>query len=387
MSGFFIAYLYGVNVSRFDTMLWLIVSNGSGHVESMHRDRIKVVDMTLVVKMITDESNLKYKKIIDAYTLNVMQLIDIYKEYELDPEIDNSEMNKRLFEDFLENSKYFSKDVFEFIKDKNNKNYLYLDVGGHNLEQRLDRLFQVFVRIGSRGERLSAPRFPIIRQLNNLNNFISWFHIYEELVEKQKESDKLVSELTASVEVAKEQAKNFETAIQALNAEESVVVYTSASTNFIEQARAYELLFYLLLGVAILFTTVHLCYVPFSGNEINFILVKAITLSIVVTLGTLFLRKSAHFQKLYDQAHQTSLELKALPLYLKNVEKEHHSDIYKDLASKYFGKDIDPSQNDKIGDLIKDQLTAGTELIKASAELVKNAKTVNENAELLKKAD
>jgi hypothetical protein len=56
---------------------------------------------------------------------------------------------------------------------------------------------------------------------------------------------------------------------------------------------------------------------------------------------------------------------------LKNVNIEEHSEIYKNLADKFFGNDLDQSQNDKVGDMMKDQLTAGTELIKASVELIK----------------
>jgi len=326
--------------------------------------------MTLVVNLVTDESDLKYKRIIDAYTLNVMQLIDIFKEYEL--ELETSKINIDLFEEFLKHSKYFAKDVFDFIKEKNNKNYLYINVGGSNLYQRLDRLFQVFDRIGSRNERTLSPRFPIVRQLNNLTGFISWFNIYEELVEKQKESDKLVSELKLSVEKAENQAKNFETAINAVNGKEVEIVYSSASEKFLENARIYEVLFYLLMGGSVLFTIIHLNYSPYSEvNRIHFILIKVLTFTMVLTLGTLFLRKASHLRKLHDKAHMTSLELQALPLYLKNVDKSEHTEIYKNLAEKYFGKELDHTQNDKIGDLMKDQITAGTELIKASAEMVK----------------
>lgn len=38
---------------------------------------------------------------------------------------------------------------------------------------------------------------------------------------------------------------------------------------------------------------------------------------------------------------------------------------------KYFGKELDQTQNDKIGDLMQNQIAAGTELIKASAEMLK----------------
>ena len=74
------------------------------------------------------------------------------------------------------------------------------------------------------------------------------------------------------------------------------------------------------------------------------------------------------------------MELNALPNYLRQVGSEHHSEIYKEMIPKFFGKELDQSQNDKVGDLVKDQLAAGTELIKASAEMVKNVKALSDSA-------
>ena len=110
---------------------------------------------------------------------------------------------------------------------------------------------------------------------------------------------------------------------------------------------------------------------------IFFFITKLTLVSIAITLATIFIRRSSHFRKLHDQANQTSLELNALPNYLRQVDSEYHSEIYKEMIPKFFGKEIDQSQNDKVGDLVKDQLAAGTELIKASAEMVKNVKTLS----------
>ncbi|WP_247144775.1 hypothetical protein [Acinetobacter baumannii] len=49
------------------------------------------------------------------------------------------------------------------------------------------------------------------------------------------------------------------------------------------------------------------------------------------------------------------------------------------MIPKFFGKELDQSQNDKVGDLMRDQLAAGTELIKASAEMVKNTKSLTKD--------
>ena len=86
---------------------------------------------------------------------------------------------------------------------------------------------------------------------------------------------------------------------------------------------------------------------------------------------TLFLRRASHAKKLYEQAYQTHVEINAFPIHVRSLKNEDKHELIKELALKYFGKELDQTQNDKIGDLMKDQLAAGTELIKASAELVK----------------
>jgi len=278
----------------------------------------------------------------------------------------------RRIKDFISLSKDFCKKLYEFINNADNFQYFKLNIVKTNLVERLKKMSQIMDSWFDNNPSLTKDfRMSFIRLSSGISSFFSWFNIFEEFVNNQKQSDKLVNKLKLSVEQAQAQAKNFETAINAINGEESEKIYSTASINFVDSARKYEVLFYLILGGAVLFTTVHLCYVPFKGNEVNFILVKILTFSLVLTLGTIFLRKAAHLRKLSDQAHQTSLELKALPLFLKNVDSEHHSEIYKDLAAKYFGKNVDQTQNDKIGDLMQDQLNAGTELIKASAEMLK----------------
>lgn len=51
------------------------------------------------------------------------------------------------------------------------------------------------------------------------------------------------------------------------------------------------------------------------------------------------------------------------------------------MISKFFGKELDQSQNDKVGDLVKDQLAANTELFKASAEMLKNVESFDGSIE------
>lgn len=112
-----------------------------------------------------------------------------------------------------------------------------------------------------------------------------------------------------------------------------------------------------------------------NGVLIAFIAFKILLISIAITLITLFLRRSSHAKKLQDQAFQTHVEISAFPIHVRSLKEDDQHALVKELAMKYFGKELDQTQNDKIGDLMKDQLSAGTELIKASAEMVKNVKS------------
>lgn len=109
----------------------------------------------------------------------------------------------------------------------------------------------------------------------------------------------------------------------------------------------------------------------FNLPTLKYFVFKFSVIIVGITLTTYFLRLSSFYQSKYEQAKQTRLELEAFPDYASLLKPETAEDLRKELALKYFGKEVDQTQNDKIGDLIKDQLAAGTELIKASVELVK----------------
>lgn len=327
------------------------------------------------------------KQIGSLYEINLSKLTLIYNDFHKNLDFIKNSVRERQIVEFISLSKDYCVKLYTFIKKYENYQYLTLGIAKTNLIERLKKLGSMFDYWldNSIHDDMYAVRNMFMRITGGLRSFFSWFNIFDEFVSNQKQSDKLVNKLKLSVEQAQTQAKNFETAINAVNGKEVEIVYASASEKFLENARIYEALFYLLLGGSVLFTIIHLNYSPYSeGNRIHFILIKVLTFTMVLTLGTLFLRKASHLRKLHDKSQMTSLELQALPLYLKNVDKSEHTEIYKNLAEKYFGKELDQTQNDKIGDLMKDQITAGTELIKASAELVKNAKTISNSVDKTK---
>lgn len=200
----------------------------------------------------------------------------------------------------------------------------------------------------------------------------------EELYDFHKkwlERIKNLSELDKLKEELKSDINNVRAAKLALEGQRTEEIYSEACEKYAYDAKFYELSFYWTLG---LFAGLAICFsyiFPFSESTIiDFIFRKILLITVGVTLCTFFLRKSSHAKKQFDQAHQTSLELQALPLFINSLDKPDQDAIIKDLAMKYFGKEVDSNLVDKNGDLLQEQIKAGTELIRASADMVKVVK-------------
>ncbi|WP_288400125.1 hypothetical protein [uncultured Acinetobacter sp.] len=259
------------------------------------------------------------------------------------------------------------RDAFSFFEK--NPEYFEYKIGNTDFLSELNRIKPAIIF----NERESPEKFNDVTKV--LEEALKIFVAVEKIKSEKEQYEFLINELKDQVDQARTTVANLESATLAINGQKTEEIYSEASKTYLTAARNYEVLFYMLIGAALIITVICLAYFPYSeATKVNFIFSKILTATLVITLGTLFLRKAAHLRKLHEQAHQTSLELQALPLYLVNVSTDHQAEIYKDLASKYFGKELDRTQHDKIGDLMQDQLSAGTELIKASAEMVKSVK-------------
>lgn len=209
------------------------------------------------------------------------------------------------------------------------------------------------------------------------------------------EKDEFKKNLNRQRSEVEEAVKNVQSAKEALEGKLTEEIYSKAAKKYILTARVYDVLLLVTLGgfyyitnnffenfqIISIFKAIKKSSSEAQTLAIFFFITKLTIVSIVITLATIFIRRSSHFRKLHEQANQTSLELIALPNYLRQVDNKYHSEIYKEMIPKFFGKEIDQSQNDKVGDLVKDQLAAGTELIKASAEMVKNIKSLSTNVD------
>lgn len=196
-----------------------------------------------------------------------------------------------------------------------------------------------------------------------------------------QQSQQLIEEnLAPKISEIEEKIKDFESLRLALEHRETSSIYLELHDKYKLEFDANNRNFFntLMTGVVVtLISTLFIdnAFTQIIGKEINFwfliITIKILIVTITITLCTLFLRRASHAKKLYEQAYQTHVEIKAFPIHVRSLKEEDTHELIKELALKYFGKELDQTQNDKVGDLMKDQLAAGTELIKASAELVK----------------
>ncbi|MEB5477281.1 hypothetical protein [Acinetobacter pollinis] len=154
-------------------------------------------------------------------------------------------------------------------------------------------------------------------------------------------------------------------------------VYANASKNYLRNAMWMNVFFVVIIvggGGFGLWLTIQ--FPVDSEHIINPILQKLFYASAIIVLATFFLRRSVYYSQLGFKAQQISLELEALPFFMKNVENNKQQEIYTNLAEKYFGKELDQTQNYKVADIMQDQMKATIDIAKVTTEMVKSLKDV-----------
>ncbi|WP_312105909.1 hypothetical protein [Acinetobacter venetianus] len=153
-------------------------------------------------------------------------------------------------------------------------------------------------------------------------------------------------------------------------------VFRDYETKLKTEADKWEKRFFQSFGVGVSIIAV-ITISPFicpriSELNLSIWFLKILFITVTITLSTYFIKRSIHLRKQADQMGQVSFELDALPSFMSSLNNENSQDVTLMLIEKYFGREIDQSQNDKIGDLLQDQVKAGTQLIRASADMVKS---------------
>lgn len=310
--------------------------NDEKRIRFLHRNK----NITLILEEIYSETGKLNQSIIDTMHQN-------------DNNLKGSEVGERLYESFLfSQKKYFEELVF------------------HEAALRVDfdvDKINTLVRETKEIKEITEDQSKILIAKD------------EELHNKEKDLDlreKNLKENENQVEIKLKQAENDRQDLSELKNElvgkYAEKVYSRAAEKYFADAEKMTTSLYATIILGAIGSILLFIFSPIDLEHlVNPILQKIFYASIFTLLVTFFLRRSTNYNRLAFQAQQTSLELEALPFFMRNVDPEKQQEIYTNLAEKYFGKSLDQTQNDKIGDLIQDQAKMSIDIAKATTEMVK----------------
>ncbi|AZN67130.1 hypothetical protein DX910_01170 [Acinetobacter haemolyticus] len=111
-------------------------------------------------------------------------------------------------------------------------------------------------------------------------------------------------------------------------------------------------------------------------NLSNAITIKLTIFALIATLFTYCFKQISFYRKISEQAHQTYMELEALPEYLIHLPDNKQNEIRFDLAKRYFGQSLFESiKEDSIS--IQEQAKTNAEVLKSTSTLLDVIKKQN----------
>lgn len=155
-------------------------------------------------------------------------------------------------------------------------------------------------------------------------------------------------------------------------------IYDKAVDRYRRLEVDYRNLFYLSIGITLIFSILVFALksqlVPNFFSNVEFWAIKLSLLAVGITLITYFLKQSTHYQRLADQNYQTQIELQAYPSFMESIPTDEAASVRKELALKYFGREIDSTAHKDMGNLVIDQMKSTTEMIKATTDAIKKVR-------------
>ena len=257
-------------------------------------------------------------------------------------------------------------ETYKFISE--NKGLFQNNLYAQNINQRLQKLAETLFRYKDIPKNYST--------LNSVVNHLAEIRrLLNDLNSSKMALDNtniiLDNELRPKLEEVEKQVKDIERAKLALQNDRIHLIFEGYEEKLKNEADSWEIRFFTTLAIGAILAILIIFCPDMKIGFWNYIFLKVLLLSIVITLSTYFLRRSVHLRKQSDELGRMSFEMDALPSFMSSLSSDKSEKVITELIPKYFARQIDQTQNDRIGDLMKDQLTSGTELIKASAELVK----------------
>lgn len=206
---------------------------------------------------------------------------------------------------------------------------------------------------------------------------------YNDFNEEKKVLKDLLNNLEHELQISKNENSEVAKKFNELKNKPIGAIYDQASTKYTELENLYRKRFYnTLVGLALITIIMFIfksaitqVLVIQSGDliisQIEFWAIKISLVLLGITLISYFLKQSTHYQKLADQSYQTQMEINAFSSYMFDVPDDVTNDVRRQLALKYFGKEINESSHKNISNLITDQMKSTTEMVKAVTEMIK----------------
>ncbi|ENW93593.1 hypothetical protein [Acinetobacter sp. NIPH 298] len=222
-----------------------------------------------------------------------------------------------------------------------------------NIDQSFRNTYEAFI-VYARIAKIS---------LVNLNKKIA-----EDLNPSFKSKNSQVDQLIAELKIYKGEASSRKTK----------EIYKKKYEDYKRTVEIYE--FYIMLLVCLSVTLVLgqlFAHSFFDAlNLSNAITIKLTIFALIATLFTYCFKQISFYRKISEQAHQTYMELEALPEYLIHLPDNKQHEIRFDLAKRYFGQSLFESiKEDSIS--IQEQAKTNAEVLKSTSTLLDVIKKQN----------
>ena len=224
---------------------------------------------------------------------------------------------------------------------------------------------------------LAEPTANTVQKINSkIEEINSFIDNYSEIKRSFKELS--VNALSPIINEVNTELLNFRRLRNIADNARTENIYDNAVNKYRGLEESYRSYFYWGLGVLLCLSvgllTLKQELVPYLFSTIEFWAVKVSLLLVGITLISYFLKQSAHYQRLADQNYQTQVELQAYPSFMESIPTEEAASVRKELALKYFGREVDGAAHKDMGNLVSDQMKSTTEMVKATTEAFKNLK-------------
>lgn len=152
-----------------------------------------------------------------------------------------------------------------------------------------------------------------------------------------------------------------------------------AEDYYLKECQKYKKIHFIYLGLFLITILGALCISAYSVcaepkyflDTFDYWFIKISFILVAVTLVSYFIKQSSHYQSLADQANQTRLEIQAFPTFITGIDKADEAAIRKELALKYFGREVDKTAHKDMSNLVSDQMKNTTEMVKAVTDVIK----------------